>query len=90
MEHAFSIVHFNDVYDICERSEEPVAGAARFANLVKRKIADAERKYGERPLVVFSGDCLNPSTLSCATQGSHMVEILNDLGVIDNIFIYAY
>ena len=80
-EYAFGIIHFNDVYEIAERDEEPVAGAARFASLVKKKIAEAQKKYGERPLVIFSGDCLNPSTLSCATEGWHMVEILNDLGV---------
>ena len=81
LKYKFSILHFNDVYEIAEREKEPVAGAARFAFLVKEKIAEAERKYGERPLVVFSGDCLNPSTLSCATLGKHMVEILNNLGV---------
>ena len=49
-----SIVHFNDVYDVQERKNEPVGGAARF----KTKVDSLERL---RPLVIFSGDCLNPS-----------------------------
>lgn len=49
-----SIVHFNDVYDVLERKREPVGGAARF----KAKV-DSVRKLN--PLIVFSGDCLNPS-----------------------------
>ena len=78
-----SILHFNDVYEIEEQQKEPVAGAARFSELFKKKILESEEKFGERPLVVFSGDCLNPSTLSCATMGLHMVEVLNELGVSD-------
>lgn len=49
-----SIVHFNDVYDVLERKREPVGGAARFKTGV-----DSIRKLN--PLIVFSGDCLNPS-----------------------------
>ena len=54
MADCLSIVHFNDVYEVQERSREPVGGAARF----KAKV-DSIRKLN--PLVVFSGDCLNPS-----------------------------
>uniref|UniRef100_H2YPK9 Calcineurin-like phosphoesterase domain-containing protein n=1 Tax=Ciona savignyi TaxID=51511 RepID=H2YPK9_CIOSA len=81
-----SILHFNDVYEITQRKKEPVGGAARFATLIKRLVEETTRKTGEKPLVVFSGDCLNPSTLSCATQGRHMIEILDTLGVDVAVF----
>lgn len=71
-----TIIHFNDVYDIFPSESEPVGGAARFAKLVK------DQCQGEcRPLILFSGDCLNPSTLSAFTKGEHMVPIMNTIGV---------
>ena len=70
-----TIIHFNDVYDIFHSDSEPVGGAARFAQLVK------EQKEKQNPLVLFSGDCLNPSILSAFTKGEHKVPILNALGV---------
>ena len=49
-----TILHFNDVYNIEPRDQEPVGGAARFVTKV--------RSFGEKePLILFSGDCLNPS-----------------------------
>lgn len=50
-----TILHFNDVYNIEPREKEPVGGAARFAT----KLASFRHL---NPLIVFSGDCLNPST----------------------------
>ncbi len=50
-----TILHFNDVYNIEPREKEPVGGAARFAT----KVASLRHL---NPLIVFSGDCLNPST----------------------------
>lgn len=71
-----TIIHFNDVYDIFPSESEPVGGAARFAKLVK------DQCQGDcRPLILFSGDCLNPSTLSAFTKGEHMVPIMNTIGV---------
>jgi 5'-nucleotidase len=72
---SLTIVHFNDVYEVQERKKEPVGGAARF----KTAVDSVARKLN--PLVVFSGDCLNPSALSVVTKGKHMVPILNSLGV---------
>lgn len=66
-------MHFNDVYDIFANDEEPVGGAARFCKAVKDVKGD--------PLILFSGDCLNPSTLSAFTKGSHMPPVLNHIGV---------
>lgn len=54
-----TIVHFNDVYNIEEREKEPVGGAARF----KTKV-DSLKEF--KPLVLFSGDALNPSNSECA------------------------
>ena len=66
------ILHFNDVYNIDEQQKEPVGGAARFASMIK-SLND--------PLVLFSGDAFNPSTLSTVTKGKQMPPILNAFGV---------
>lgn len=70
------IVHFNDVYNIEPRKEgsEPVGGAARFIHHVK-SLAHLN------PLVLFSGDAFNPSTMSTVTRGKQMPPILNEIGV---------
>ena len=47
------ILHFNDVYNIESRDIEPVGGAARFVTKIK--------SFQDEPLILFSGDCLNPS-----------------------------
>jgi 5'-nucleotidase len=62
------------VYNIESRAVEPVGGAARMAAAMK-----ALRH--ENPLVLFSGDCLNPSLMSAFTRGEQMVPVLNALGV---------
>ncbi len=49
-----TLVHFNDVYNIGEREKEPVGGAARF----KTKLDSLQHL---EPLILFSGDALNPS-----------------------------
>lgn len=49
-----TILHFNDVYNIEPREQEPVGGAARFTTALK------ERQH-LNPLVLFSGDAFNPS-----------------------------
>ncbi|KAL6766462.1 FAP215 [Auxenochlorella protothecoides x Auxenochlorella symbiontica] len=69
-----TILHFNDVYEISPRAMEPVGGAARFVSAVRAHAADS-------PLVLFSGDCLNPSLVSSFTRGEHMAPILNSIGV---------
>jgi len=68
-----TIIHFSDVYEISSNNEEPVGGAARFCKAVKDVKGD--------PLILFSGDCLNPSTLSAFTKGSHMPPVFNHIGV---------
>jgi len=69
-----TIVHFNDVYNIESGTQEPVGGAARFKTAVGR-LSDRD------PLVLFSGDALNPALMSSVTNGRQMVPVLNALGV---------
>lgn len=75
-----TILHFNDVYNIEPREKEPVGGAARFAT----KVASFRHV---NPMIVFSGDCLNPSTMSSVTGGKQMIPILNALNV--NIAVFG-
>ena len=52
---SLTILHFNDVYNIePQEAQEPQGGAARMAQYVK-SVKDLT------PLVLFSGDALNPS-----------------------------
>ncbi|GIL42857.1 hypothetical protein Vafri_709 [Volvox africanus] len=71
-----TILHFNDVYNIEEQSREPKGGAARLCAKVKEY-----RDSGVNPLVLFSGDCYNPSLMSTITLGKQMVPVLNEIGV---------
>ena len=73
---AIRIIHFNDVYNIEEGSREPVGGAARFVGLL-RELSST----GLPPLVCFSGDGFNPSTMSTATRGRQMVPVLNECNI---------
>eukprot|EP00668_Euglena_longa_P029513 GGOE01036864.1.p1 GENE.GGOE01036864.1~~GGOE01036864.1.p1 ORF type:complete len:684 (+),score=206.12 GGOE01036864.1:67-2052(+) len=67
-----TILHFNDVYNIEPQDSEPIAGAARFMSMVQSL---------DDPLVLFSGDAFNPSTMSTCTKGKQMPPILSALGV---------
>lgn len=49
-----TIFHFNDVYNIEPSNIEPVGGAARLMTAYKA----IQHRH---PMVLFSGDCLNPS-----------------------------
>lgn len=87
--HAFpgpvlTILHFNDVYEITARKQEPAGGASRFASLLSslRMAATAGPGAETGPcLTLFSGDALNPSLLSTVTRGKHMVGVLNEVRV---------
>eukprot|EP00918_Siedleckia_nematoides_P005763 GHVU01012665.1.p1 GENE.GHVU01012665.1~~GHVU01012665.1.p1 ORF type:complete len:662 (-),score=158.75 GHVU01012665.1:335-2320(-) len=72
-EDSITIIHFNDVYNIV--SEEPeLGGIARFMTaLTKQSHAN--------PLILFSGDVFNPSTLSTISKGRQMVPFLNMIKV---------
>ncbi|KAK3597557.1 hypothetical protein CHS0354_018152 [Potamilus streckersoni] len=71
-----TIIHFNDVYNIEPQTIEPVGGAARMAGYIQ-----SCQNIGLNPLVLFSGDALNPSIMSIFLKGEQMIPILNLLGV---------
>lgn len=71
---AFSILHFNDVYNLQEREIEPVGGASRF-------ITAAESFRHKNPLVLFSGDIFSPSTLGSITKGKHMIPFFENFKI---------
>ena len=52
---SFSIIHFNDIYNIESSAEEPVGGASRLITAIEYLIEKGPS------LVVFSGDALSPS-----------------------------
>lgn len=76
------ILHFNDVYNIEERSKKAgvdvedqiMAGVARF-----KRAFDLYRSNGK--LVIFSGDLFFPSNLSTHFNGEQMVMPFNQLNV---------
>lgn len=72
----FSLLHFNDVYNVEERKAEPVGGASRFCTLVKQL-----RAQHEGMKVFFGGDSLSPSLNSSVTRGKHIPPIFNTIGV---------
>ena len=54
-EKKFTIIHFNDIYNIESRAVEPVGGASRFVTVIEQLIQQ------NPSLVLFSGDALSPS-----------------------------
>eukprot|EP00095_Tigriopus_kingsejongensis_P003160 maker-scaffold791_size96783-snap-gene-0.28 protein:Tk03160 transcript:maker-scaffold791_size96783-snap-gene-0.28-mRNA-1 annotation:"5 -nucleotidase" len=70
---AITIIHYNDVYNVEARDQEPVGGAARFCTAVK--------KFEEKaPLVLFSGDIFAPSIMSTMTKGEQMIPVMEKIG----------
>ena len=67
-----TILHFNDVYEIQSRKQEPVGGVARFIQRLKAV---------PEGLVLFSGDALAPSIMSTVTKGAHMIKFLNMMNI---------
>ena len=72
------IIHYNDVYETQSRSKDPCGGAARFAGKLKALASAGSGGSGAGsghthtsapPLVLFSGDALNPSRASTITRG---------------------
>ncbi|KAL1115309.1 hypothetical protein AAG570_007340 [Ranatra chinensis] len=74
-----TILHYNDVYNIEPRTQEPVGGAARFSSVIKSMAS-------LHPLVLFSGDIFSPSLLSTYTKGAQMVPVLNEVGTHCAVF----
>ncbi|XP_064639871.1 mannosylglucosyl-3-phosphoglycerate phosphatase-like isoform X2 [Lineus longissimus] len=79
VQNKITILHFNDVYNIEPRDVEPVGGAARQTMLIKSL-------SHLNPLVLFSGDALNPSLMSTITRGQQMIPVLNSMDVKCAVF----
>lgn len=71
----FTIIHFNDVYDI-QPNKKGIAGIASF----EANIRHLKKKY-ENNLLLFSGDCFSPSILTNIYEGKQMVYALNKLNI---------
>jgi len=70
----FSIIHFNDVYEIQPVKRGKYGGAARVATLIKEL-------GGQENLILFSGDAFSPSIMSSVFKGKQMVDVFNRLGL---------
>ncbi|ESO03811.1 hypothetical protein HELRODRAFT_80178 [Helobdella robusta] len=73
------LIHFNDVYNVESRKQEPVGGAARFTTAI-------HHLQHLNPLILFSGDIFNPSSMSTITKGRQMVPIMNRLNIHYSLF----
>jgi 5'-nucleotidase len=72
----FTILHFNDAHNIVPPKDmEPLGSATRFATIAKQY-----RKQWDS-LLLFSGDCFNPSRLSTVTKGRHVAPVMKALRV---------
>ena len=69
-----TIIHFNDVYNIEPQNEEPKGGAARMASYIKSC-------HDLNPVILFSGDLLNPSLMSIFLKGDQMIPVINNFNV---------
>ncbi|XP_076110870.1 mannosylglucosyl-3-phosphoglycerate phosphatase-like isoform X1 [Mytilus galloprovincialis] len=76
---SLTIIHFNDVYNIEPQKDEPKGGAARMASYIKSC-------QELNPVVLFSGDILNPSLMSIFMKGDQMIPIVNSLNVQCAVF----
>lgn len=78
----FSILQYNDFYEIAGIEGETVGGAARIATLNKKVL-----KESPNLLTVLAGDFLSPSLIGTLThegekiRGRQMVEVLNEIGI---------
>lgn len=71
----FTILTFNDVYDIHPK----VTGLGGFANF--QTILENERKKWKNTFTTMNGDFLFPSILSTYDRAKHRIELLNSMGV---------
>ena len=56
-----TLIHFNDVYNIEPREQDPVGGASRFIQAVRDR-------HNLNPMVLFSGDIFAPSLSKFASH----------------------
>ena len=72
------LCHFNDVYNV--ETAKKTGGAARFVAAMAR-VRQASKTRHVDPVVVFSGDCFNPSIMSTVVKGQQMPLVLDAAGV---------
>lgn len=71
----FTILTFNDVYDIHPKPSG-MGGFATLQTLLKK-----ERENAKHHITTMNGDFLFPSVLSTFDKGKHRVELFNEMGV---------
>jgi 2',3'-cyclic-nucleotide 2'-phosphodiesterase (5'-nucleotidase family) len=75
------IIHFNDVYNLePQYSEDPIGGVSRF-NTALTNLKKELASQGRKPIIIFSGDFVGPSLMSTITQGAHIIDAFNLIGV---------
>jgi 5'-nucleotidase / UDP-sugar diphosphatase len=78
----FTILHFNDVYEVERPRDQTLGGLSRVAALRTKLVAENPRTYA-----MFSGDALSPSPIGGAVidgdelAGRQMVAVLNVMGL---------
>ncbi|KAJ3572798.1 hypothetical protein NP233_g2848 [Leucocoprinus birnbaumii] len=80
------LLHFNDVYRVSPQKighSGDTVDVTQFAALVEKLRGQwRSREDGKKDgLVLFSGDLFSPSVESSVTRGSHMVPVMNEIGV---------
>ena len=69
-----TFLHVNDVSEY--ESKRGIGGVAPLMTLLER-----ERAASENTITTFGGDLFSPSLMSALTEGAHMVEMMNAIGV---------
>ena len=69
-----TFLHVNDVYEIVPKGGQ--GGFAELMTLLRR-----ERAMADHSITTFGGDLISPSVLSSVTEGAHMVELMNLIGM---------
>ncbi|RKH68291.1 bifunctional metallophosphatase/5'-nucleotidase [Corallococcus llansteffanensis] len=73
---SITLLHVNDVYHLAPVDQGRRGGLARVATLCKQVKAESPHV-----LILLGGDTLSPSAESVTTQGRHMVDAWNELGL---------
>lgn len=78
-ERHFTIIHFNDIYQLEPTNGGKTGGAARVKTII-------DGLSQEDPLVLFSGDLFGSSQNALVLKGEDMVETINRLGLDYAVF----
>ncbi|KAG8775204.1 hypothetical protein FRC20_003365, partial [Serendipita sp. 405] len=80
-----NIIHFNDVYRVGKQNvEEGTIDVSQWAQMLeecREQWPSREQDGPKDGLLLFSGDVFSPSIESSVTRGSHMVPVMNALGI---------